>query len=101
VAVYPVGDAMAFCNLFVVNVPGVGPPEVASRGNIAINRFDRTTASWDSAVLAETEPGDTGFQGPRASANGGHALLGWIQAEGGVNRVKALLQPLTATPPGQ
>jgi hypothetical protein len=100
-AVDPLGDAIAIWNQFEGNLPGVGPPEDASRGNIAINRFDRTTASWDSAVLAETEPGDTGFQGPRASANGGHALLGWIQAEGGVNRVKALLQPLTATPPGQ
>ena len=29
---------------------------------------------------------------------GGQALLGWIQAEGGANRVKALLQPLTNTP---
>jgi hypothetical protein len=100
-AVDPRGDAIAIWNQFEGNLPGVGPPEDASRGNIAINRFDRATASWDSAVLAETEPGDTGFQGPRASANGGQALLGWIQAEGGVNRVKALLQPLTDTPPGQ
>ena len=57
------------------------------------------TANWGSAVLAETQPGDA-FT-PRASATGGQALLGWIQAEGGANRVKALLQPLTDTPPSQ
>jgi hypothetical protein len=47
-------------------------------------------------VLAETQPGNA--TSPRASAAGGQALLGWIQEEGGVNRVKALLQPLTNMP---
>jgi len=28
----------------------------------------------------------------------GQALLGWIQAEGDANRVKALLQPMNDTP---
>ena len=64
--------------------------------NIAINRFDGATGTWASAVLAEAEPGNA--ISPDASANGGQALLGWIQEEGGVNRVKALLQPLSDTP---
>ena len=63
--------------------------------NIAINRFDGATGTWARAVLAETQPGRA--ISPRASANGGQALLGWIQSEGGANRVKALLQPLTNT----
>jgi hypothetical protein len=42
------------------------------------------------------QPGDV--LPPLASANAGQALLGWIQVEGGVRRVKALLQPLTDTP---
>jgi hypothetical protein len=67
-----------------------------SRTNIAINRFDTATGTWASAVLAEAEPGNA--ISPRASANGSQALLGWIQEEGGANRVKALLQPLTSMP---
>ena len=55
------------------------------------------TGAWASAVLAEALPGNA--ISPRASAGGGgQALLGWIQEEGGANRVKALLQPLTDTP---
>jgi hypothetical protein len=95
-AVDPLGDAIAIWHQFEGNLPGEGPPEHRSRSNIAINRFDRATASWESAVLAEAEPGNA--ISPRASANGGQALLGWIQDEGGANRVKALLQPLTNTP---
>jgi hypothetical protein len=68
-----------------------------SRSNIAMNRFDGATGTWGSAVFAEMQPGDVQV-GPLVSANGGQALLGWIQVEGGVNRVKALLQPLTNTP---
>ena len=71
-------------------------PEEQSRSNIAINRFDRATASWAGAVLAETQPGNA--IGPRASAAGGQALLGWIQSEGGVNRVKVVLQPMDEAP---
>ena len=84
----PLGNAIAIWQQFEG-----GRADDGSRSNIAINRFDRITANWGSAVLAETQPGDA-FS-PRASATGGQALLGWIQAEGGVNRVKALLQPLT------
>jgi hypothetical protein len=95
-AVDPLGDAVAIWQQFEGRLPDEGGPEDRSRSNIAINRFDRATARWDSAVLAETQPGDA--ISPRASANSGQALLGWIQAEGGANRVKALLQPLTNTP---
>ncbi len=73
-----------------------GRADDGSRSNIAINRFDGATGAWASAVLAETQP-DNAIS-PRASASGGQALLGWIQSEGGANRVKALLQPLTNTP---
>jgi hypothetical protein len=73
-----------------------GRPDDGSRSNIAINRFDGTTGSWASAVLAEAQPGNA--ISPRASASGGQALLGWIQSEDGANRVKALLQPLASTP---
>ena len=73
-----------------------GRADDGSRSNIAINRFDRATGAWSSAVFAETQTGNA--ISPSASAIGGQALLGWIQAEGGVNRVKALLQPLTHTP---
>jgi hypothetical protein len=66
------------------------------RPNIAMNRFDGATGTWGSAVFAEMQPGDV--LRPFASVNGGQALLGWIQVEGGVRRVKALLQPLTDTP---
>jgi hypothetical protein len=73
-----------------------GRPDDGSRSNIAINRFD---GAWASAVLAETQPGNA--ISPRASAGGGQALLGWIQSEGGANRVKALLQPLDNTADGR
>jgi hypothetical protein len=87
----PLGNAMAIWQQFEG-----GRPDDGSRSNIAINRFDGAAGTWASAVLAEAEPGNA--ISPRASANGGQALLGWIQDEGGVNRVKALLQPLTDTP---
>ena len=86
-AVDPLGHAIAIWQQFEG-----GRPDDGSRSNIAINRFDGATGTWASAVLAETQPGNA--ISPRASANGGQALLGWIQAEGGVNRVKALLQPI-------
>ena len=73
-----------------------GRPDDGSRSNIAINRFNATASLWSGAVLAETQPGNA--ISPGASASGGQALLGWIQSEGGANRVKALLQPL-ADPP--
>jgi hypothetical protein len=73
-----------------------GRPDDGSRSNIAINRFDATASLWSGAVLAETQPGNA--ISPSASASGGQALLGWIQSEGGANRVKALLQPLANTP---
>ena len=69
-----------------------GRADDGSRSNIAINRFDGATSAWAGAVFAETQPGNA--TEPRASASGGQALLGWIQSEGGANRVKALLQPL-------
>lgn len=69
-----------------------GSPDDGSRSNIAVNRFDGAAGAWASAVFAETQPGNA--IDPRASAAAGHALLGWIQAEDGANRVKALLQPL-------
>ena len=83
-AVDPQGRAMAIWQQFEG-----GRPDDGSRSNIAISRFD---GGWSDAVLAETQPGNA--ISPRASANGGQALLGWIQSEDGVNRVKALLQPL-------
>jgi hypothetical protein len=91
-AVDPQGNAIAIWRQFEDH----NRPAEGSRSNIAINRFDAATGTWASAVLAETEPGNA--ISPRASANGGQALLGWIQSEGGANRVKALLQPLTSTP---
>jgi hypothetical protein len=87
----PHGDAMAIWQQFEG-----GRPDDGSRSNIAINRFDRTAGAWASAVLAETQPGNA--ISPGASANRGRALLGWIQSEGGANRVKALLQPLAQIP---
>jgi len=91
-AVDPQGNAIAIWRQFEDH----NRPAEGSRSNIAINRFDAATGTWASAVLAETEPGNA--ISPRASAGGGgQALLGWIQAEGGANRVKALLQPLTNT----
>ena len=67
--------------------------------NIAINRFDRVTGTWASAVLIEGQA-DIAFSSrrPSASASGGQALLGWIQPEGGANRIKALLQSLDSPP---
>jgi hypothetical protein len=73
-----------------------GRPDDGSRSNIAVNRFDGATGAWASAVFAETEPGDA--ISPRVSARGGQALIGWIQAEAGANRVKVLLQPLDDAP---
>jgi hypothetical protein len=90
-AVDPLGHAMAIWQQFEG-----GRPDDGSRSNIAINRLDGATGAWASAVLAETQPGNA--ISPRASTSGGQALLGWIQEEGGANRVKALLQPLTNTP---
>ena len=87
----PLGHAIAIWQQFEG-----GRPDDGSRSNIAINRFDGTAGAWASAVLAETQPGNA--ISPRASASGGQALLGWIQSEGGANRVKALLQPLANTP---
>jgi hypothetical protein len=70
-----------------------------SRSNIAMNRFDGATGTWGSAVFAATQPVDVGRPlFPSVSANGGQALLGWVEFEGNVWRVKALLQPLTDTP---
>jgi len=87
----PLGHAIAIWQQFEG-----GRADDGSRSNIAINRFDGATGTWADAVLAEAEPGNA-FS-PHASANGGQVLLGWIQDEGGANRVKALLQPLTNTP---
>jgi hypothetical protein len=88
----PLGHAIAIWQQFEG-----GRPDDGSRSNIAINRFDGATGTWASAVFAETQPGNA--ISPSASTPvGGQALLGWIQAEGGANRVKALLQPLTSTP---
>jgi hypothetical protein len=84
-------NAIAIWEQFEAGSPGDG-----SRSNIAINRFDRATGAWASAVLAETLPGNA--ISPSTSAHGGQALLGWIQTEGGVHRVKALLQPPSETP---
>jgi hypothetical protein len=83
------GNAMAIWQQFEG-----GRPDDGSRSNIAINRFDGATGTWAPAVFAEAELGDA--ISPRASANGGQAMLGWIQSEGGANRVKALLQALTS-----
>jgi len=41
-------------------------------------------------------PATRSFRAQAPAAAG--ALLAWVQAEGDVNRVKALLQPLTSTP---
>ena len=73
-----------------------GRPDDGSRSNIAINRFDGATGAWAGAMLAERQPGNA--ISPRASASGGQALLGWIQAEDGDSRVKALLQTLANAP---
>ena len=87
----PQGNAVAIWQQFEG-----GRPDDGSRSNIAINRFDRATGAWAKAVLVETQTGNA--ISPSTSANGGQALLGWIQSEGGANRVKALLQPLANTP---
>ncbi|HET9204705.1 MAG TPA: hypothetical protein VFO28_00610 [Burkholderiaceae bacterium] len=86
-AVDPLGNAIAIWQQFEGSRTDIG-----ARSNIAISRFDHATGAWTDAVLAETQPGNA--ISPRASAAGGQALLGWIQAEGGANRVKALLQPI-------
>ena len=49
----PQGNAIAIWQQFEG-----GRPDDGSRSNIAINRFDRATGTWASAVLAETEPGN-------------------------------------------
>lgn len=90
-AIDPQGDAIAVWEQFEG-----GRADDGSRSNIAISRFDAATGKWLSAGLAETEPGSA--TSPRASANGGNALLGWIQSEGGVNQVKAFVQPLSQLP---
>jgi hypothetical protein len=92
-AVDPRGDAIAIWD----SVQGDQGSEAPS--NIAINRFDRSTGAWARAVLVEGQA-DIAFSSrrPSASASGGQALLGWIQPERGVNRVKVLLQPLADTP---
>lgn len=89
-SVEPLGDAIAIWQQFEG-----GRALDNSRTSIAINHFDVATGTWEGAVLAETQPGDA--ISPSASAGGGQALLGWIQAEGGVNRIKVLLQPLNDT----
>jgi hypothetical protein len=90
VGVDPQGNAIAIWQQFEG-----GRPDDGSRSNIALNRYDKTAGAWASAVLAGPQSGDA-FS-PRASASGGQALLGWIQSEGGANRVKALLQPIADT----
>ena len=85
------GNAIAIWQQFEGNRPGDG-----SRSNIAINRFNVATCRWSVAVLAESLPGNA--ISPTASAGGGQALLGWIQSEGGTNRVKASLQSLVGPP---
>jgi hypothetical protein len=87
----PQGQAIAIWQQFEG-----GRADDGSRSNIATNRFDGATGAWAGAVLAETQPGNA--ISPHASASGGRVLLGWIQAEGSANRVKALLQPLADTP---
>jgi hypothetical protein len=84
------GDAIAIWQQFEG-----GRPDDGSRSNIVLNHFDRTAGAWASAVLAGPQQGNA--ISPHASASGGQALLGWIQLEGGANRVKALLQPLANT----
>jgi hypothetical protein len=86
----PQGNAIAIWQQFEG-----GRPDDGSRSNIALNRYDKTANAWTGAVLAGPQSGDA--ISPRASASGGQALLGWIQSEGGANRVKALLQPIADT----
>ena len=69
-----------------------GHPGDGSRSNIALARFDDATGTWSPAVLAETQAGDA--TGPRVSESRGQALVGWIQFEGGVWRVKATVVPM-------
>lgn len=87
-AIDPQGDAIAVWEQFEG-----GRADDGSRSNIAFSRFQGATGTWLPAALAEAEPGSA--TGPRASVNGGQALLGWIQSEGGSNRVKVLLKPLS------
>ena len=65
-AVGPGGDAIAIWQQFEG-----GRPDDGSRSNIAINRFDRATGIWGSAMFAETEPGNA--ISPRVSAASGQA----------------------------
>jgi hypothetical protein len=90
-AVDRLGHAIVVWQQFEGGRPGDG-----SRSNIAISHFDRATGAWEPAALAEMEPGNA--TGPRASASGGHWLLGWIQSEGGADRVKVMLQSLPNAP---
>lgn len=88
------GDAIAIWD----RVDPDGLPD--SPRNIAINHFDRAAGAWGRAVLVEGQTTSRAVHLPSASVSGGQALLGWLQPEGDVNRVKVLLQPL-ASPPGQ
>ena len=87
-AVDPRGDAIAIGD----RVHPDGLPD--SPRDIAINHFDRAAGAWGRAVLVEGQTARSPHL-PSASVSGGQALLGWLQPEGDVNRVKALLQPLT------
>jgi hypothetical protein len=92
-AVDPRGDAIVIWDSLQGEGGGYTP------SNIAINRFDRATGTWAAAVLVEGQTVSLlNPRSPSASASGGQALLGWIQPEGGVNRIKVLLQPLDETP---
>lgn len=88
IAIDTKGDAIAVWEQFEG-----GRADDGSRSNIAFSRFDATSGSWLPATLAETTPGNA--VSPRASAAAGTALLGWIQSEGGSDRVKVLVQPLS------
>jgi hypothetical protein len=90
-AVDPRGDAIVIWQQFEG-----GRANDGSRSNIAISRFVGTAGTWLPAMLAETGPGNA--SSPRASANSGQALLGWLQSEGGVNRVKVVLKSLADFP---
>ena len=90
-AVAPGGDALAVWQQFEG-----GRVDDGSRSNIAYARFDVATLTWQPARFAETAPGNA--DAPRVSANGGRALLAWVQAEAGMRRVKALPMSLGAGP---
>lgn len=90
-SVDPTGDAVAVWQQFEG-----GRADDGSRSNIAFSRFDIASGKWQPAALAEDQPG-AAFD-PRVSVRGGEALLAWIQAEDGANRVKVSLQPLAGGP---